>query len=152
MPVLEPDCKTIGSHRQEGVYVDFDSPSVIRYASPKTGTLHKAQFKNCQFDERVFPSLTSTGPTRSLEFSAPETFTLNLDPQTRLADFEVQKLLKLKALAEKLSNGFSNSSRITRNPLLEVGQPSLSTLPDKDHLLFLLPLAKKSRSSHYMPL
>ena len=89
MPIPEADCKTIRSHRQEVVYVGFDSPSVIRYVSPKTGTLHKAGFQNCQFDEHVFPSLTSADPIQSLEFSALETFTLNHDPRTSLVDYEV---------------------------------------------------------------
>ena len=47
VPIFEPERKTIGSHCQEGIYIGFDSPSVIRYVSPKTGTLHKAQFQNC---------------------------------------------------------------------------------------------------------
>ena len=115
--VLEPERKTIGSHRQEGIYVSFDSPSVIRYVSPKTRTLHKARFQNCQFGEHVFPTLISASPTSSLVFLAPETFTLNLDPHTRLADSEIQKLLGLKAYANKLPNGFSDSEYITKNPL-----------------------------------
>jgi hypothetical protein len=56
---------------------------------------------------------------------------MNPDPRTALADSEVKKLLTLKALAEKLPDGFSNSSRITRNPLLGAGQPVLSILPAK---------------------
>jgi hypothetical protein len=56
---------------------------------------------------------------------------MNPDPRTALADSEVKKLLILKALAEKLPDGFSNSSRITRNPLPGSGQPALSILPAK---------------------
>jgi hypothetical protein len=131
VPIAEPQQKTIGRHRQEGIYVGFDSPSIIRYVSPSTGVLHKARFQNCQFDESHFPPLVSSQPSPSLEFWAPETFTMNPDPRTALADSEVKKLLTLKALAEKLPDGFSNSSRITRNPLPGVGQPALSILPAK---------------------
>ena len=84
-----------------------------------------------------------------LYFSAPETFTLNLDPHTGLADSEVQKLLGFKALANKLLDGFRDSARITRNPLPRVGQPSLSVLSHKDTISSLLPQAKKPRSNHH---
>jgi hypothetical protein len=131
VPVAKPQQKTIGRHRQEGIYVGFDSPSIIRYVSPSNGVLHKARFQNCQFDESHFPPLASSQPSPSLEFWAPKTFTMNPDPRTALADSEVKKLLTLKALAEKLPDGFSNSSRITRNPLPGAGQPALSILPAK---------------------
>jgi hypothetical protein len=68
VPVAEPQQKTIGRHRQEGIYVGFDSPSIIRYVSPSTGILHKARFQNCQFDESHFLLLASSQPSPSLEF------------------------------------------------------------------------------------
>ena len=120
--------------------------------SPLTGTLHKVRFQNCQFDERVFPPLIPTKPKHSLEFWTPKTFMLNPDPRTALADSEVQKLLELKALTEKLPDGFNDFSRIIRNPLLGVGQPSLSILPAKHSLTSSPSLVKKSRSSLHVDL
>jgi hypothetical protein len=145
VPVAEPQQKTIGCHRQEGIYVGFDSPSIIRYVSPSTGVLHKARFQNYQFDESHFPLLASSQPNPSLEFWAPETFTINPDPRTTLADFEVKKLLTLKALAEKLPDGFSNSSRITRNPLPGAGQSAISILPAKRSSETPQPIVKQTR-------
>ena len=58
-------------------------------------------------------------------------------------------MLEFKALAEKLPNGVSDSEHITRNPLSELGQPSLSVLTHKDTISSLLPKAKKPRSSHH---
>jgi hypothetical protein len=121
VPVPEPNRKTIGSYRLEGIYVGFDSPSIIRYVSPKTGTLSKARFQNCQFNERVFPPLTAGSSSQPLQFSAPQTFTQNPDPRTGLANSEVQKLLDLQALANKLPDGFTDSKRITHNPLSRAG-------------------------------
>src|SRR5450759_4161579 len=113
VPVPEPNRKTIGPHRLAGIYVGFDSPSIIRYVSPQTGTLSKARFQNCQFDERVFPPLSTASSSQPIQFYSPETFTLNPDPRTGLANSKVQKLLDLQALAHKLPDGFSNSERIT---------------------------------------
>ena len=90
VPVPEPERKTIGTHRQEGIYVGFDSPSIIRWVSPKSGVLDKARFQNCQFEEKISPSLTSPGPSQPLVFAAPQTLTMNLDPMTTLTDSEVR--------------------------------------------------------------
>jgi hypothetical protein len=49
IPTVEPKRTTINSHRIEGVYVGFDSPSIIRYLNPATGIMHKARFQNSKF-------------------------------------------------------------------------------------------------------
>ena len=99
----------------------FDSPSIIRWVSSKSRVLHKVRFHNYQFKEKVFPSLTSPGPSQPLVFAAPQTITMNPNPRTTLANSEVRKLLALQALVEKLPDGFNDSSRITRNPLPGAG-------------------------------
>jgi hypothetical protein len=83
-------------------------------------------FQNFQFKEKIFPSLTSSGPSQPMVFAAHQTITMNQDPRTTLADSEIIKLLALQALAEKLPDDFNDSSRITRNPLLGVGQTKLN--------------------------
>jgi hypothetical protein len=40
-----------------GIYVCFDSLSIIRYLEPLTGDIFKARFEDCYFDENLFPSL-----------------------------------------------------------------------------------------------
>ena len=47
VPTIESNIKTIGGHRLEGIYVGFDSPSIIRYLVSSTGIMHKARFQNC---------------------------------------------------------------------------------------------------------
>jgi hypothetical protein len=108
---------TIGAHRQLGVYVGFDSPSIIRYLDPSTGNLYKARFFNCRFIETKFPTLTLPSNPTPLNFGAPETLTLNPDPPTSLPNTEVIKLLNLRNLAENTPNGFSTQPRIIRHPL-----------------------------------
>ena len=55
VPRPEPLRQTISVHKEESVYIGFDSPSIIRYFVPSTGALLKAQFQNCVFEENVFP-------------------------------------------------------------------------------------------------
>ena len=147
VPAPEPQRTTISKHRIAGVYVGFDSPSVIRYLTPSTGVLHKASFQNSQFDENSFPSVTSPQPNTPLEFWAPETFTLNPDPRTALTDSEVKKLLDLQALAEKLPDGFTNISRVTRDPLPGSGPAPLSIRPKRQPLE--PPTVKKAKVSNH---
>ena len=152
VPVAESHCKTIGRHCLEGIYVGFDSPSIIRYILPTTSILHKARFQNYQFDESKFPTIASSQPLATLDFWALETFTMNPDPRTALANTEVKKLLDLQILAECLPNGFSDTPHITRNPLPSAKQPPIHTLPDKPSLATLAPFAKHSEASHHSDL
>jgi hypothetical protein len=47
----------MGPQHRLGVYVGFDSPSIIRYLEPLTNNIFKARFENCYFDENIFTSL-----------------------------------------------------------------------------------------------
>ena len=146
VPIVEPKRITISHHRIEGVYIGFDSPSVIRYLIPSTGVLHKARFQNCKFDETTFLSVTVSIPNAPLDFWAPETLILNPDPRTTLTDSEVKKILDLKNLAEKLPDGFTNIPRVTCNPLLGAGPAPLSIRPERQSVE--KPPAKKPRVSN----
>ena len=47
----------MGPQRRLGIYVDFNSPSIIRYLEPLTGDVFTARFADCHFNEHVFPLL-----------------------------------------------------------------------------------------------
>ena len=47
----------MGLQRRLGIYVGFDSPSIMRYLEPLTGDVFTARFADCHFNESVFPSL-----------------------------------------------------------------------------------------------
>ena len=47
----------MGPQRRLGIYVGFDSPSIISYLEPLTGDVFIAHFADCHFNESVFPSL-----------------------------------------------------------------------------------------------
>ena len=58
-------------------------------------------------------------------------FNQNPDPRTALTEQEVRKLVSLKALADRLLDGFADAPRITRDPAPGAGLPSLRNLPQK---------------------
>ena len=57
VPISPPLGTKMGPQRRIGIYVGYDSPSIIRYLEPLTGDLFTAHFADCHFYETVFPSL-----------------------------------------------------------------------------------------------
>ena len=47
----------MGPQRRLGIYVGYNSPSIIRYLKPLMGDLFTARFADCHFDEENFPSM-----------------------------------------------------------------------------------------------
>ena len=52
----------MGPQRKLGIYVGFDSPSIIRYLEHLTDDIFIACFANCHFNENVFPPLGEENP------------------------------------------------------------------------------------------
>ena len=47
----------MGPQRRYGIYIGFDSPSIIKYLEPLTGDVFGARFADWHFDEVNFQSL-----------------------------------------------------------------------------------------------
>ena len=57
VPIAPPQCTKMGPQRRFEIYTIFNSPSIIRYLEPLTGDVFKARFKDCHFNETIFPPL-----------------------------------------------------------------------------------------------
>ena len=57
VPIAPTQCTKIGPQRRLGIYVDFNSPSIIRYLEALTGDVFTARFADCHFNENVFSLL-----------------------------------------------------------------------------------------------
>ena len=57
VPITPPQRTKMGPQCKLGIYVGFDSPSIIRYLEPLTGDVFRAKFANCHFNETIFPPL-----------------------------------------------------------------------------------------------
>jgi hypothetical protein len=64
--IAPPQRTKMGPQCRLGIYIGFDSPSIIRYLEPLTCDMFKVRFEDCHFDENIFPSLGK-------EESLPET-------------------------------------------------------------------------------
>jgi hypothetical protein len=47
----------MGPHRRMGIYVGYQSPSIIKYLKPLTGDLFMTRYADCNFDEDHFLAL-----------------------------------------------------------------------------------------------
>ena len=57
IPITPTQCVKMGPKRRLGIYVGFDSPSIIRYLEPFIEDVFTTRFANCHFNESVFPPL-----------------------------------------------------------------------------------------------
>ena len=54
VPIFPPQRTKMGSQRRLGIYVGFETPSVIRYLEPLTDDVFTAQFADYHFNETIF--------------------------------------------------------------------------------------------------
>jgi hypothetical protein len=53
IPISPPQRTAMGPNKKVGIYVGFQSPSIIKYLEPLTGDLFIAQFVDSIFDEEL---------------------------------------------------------------------------------------------------
>ena len=68
----------MGPQRRLGIYVGYESPSIIKYLEPSTGDLFTARFVDCHFDEKLYPTLE--GETKPLVINWNELSLSQYDP------------------------------------------------------------------------
>jgi len=56
VPISPPKQTKMGPQRRLGIYVGYESPSIIKYLGPTTGDLFTARFVDCHFYESNFPT------------------------------------------------------------------------------------------------
>ena len=84
-------CTKMGLQCRLGIYVGFDSLSIIRYLEPLTSNVFAAYFNNCHFDEIIFPPLRGEKslPKAQREKTWNDLALCHLDPHTNQCEYEV---------------------------------------------------------------
>ena len=73
----------MGPHQKLGIYVGYETPSIIKYLEPMTRDLHTARYADCVFDEDHFPALGGdTHPEEYQKIVWNATGMQSLDPRT----------------------------------------------------------------------
>ena len=112
--------------RRFGIYVGFDSPSIIKYFEPLTDDVFTARFTDCHFNESVFPSLgrEKAIPEERREISWKTCTMTHLDPRTTQCELEVQRIIHLQNLANQLPDAFIDTKKVTKSYILAANTPA----------------------------
>ncbi|KAM2710919.1 hypothetical protein EV2_048439 [Malus domestica] len=85
-----------------GIYVRYDSHSIIRYLKHLKGDLFTTHFVDCHLYETIFPTLRGDKnvnvPKEIHELSWTTPTLSHLDPHTAQFETEVQRILDLQSI------------------------------------------------------
>jgi len=101
--------------RRLGIYVGYESRSIIKYLEPRTRDLFTARFADCHFDESVYPTLGGEQKQLGNEIDWNSLSLSHLDPRTNQCELEVQKIIYLQNIANQLPDAFTNLPRVTKS-------------------------------------
>ncbi|KAL0282394.1 UNVERIFIED_CONTAM: hypothetical protein Sangu_2952100 [Sesamum angustifolium] len=94
VPIPPPQRTKMGPQRRLGIYIGFESPSIIKYLEPMTGV-------------------------NSL-----------LDPSTNDSELEVQRIIHLQNVANRLPDAFIDTKKVTKSHILAENVPARLEVPE----------------------
>jgi hypothetical protein len=132
VPISPPQRTKMGPQRRLGIYVGFDSPSIIRYLEPLTGDIFKARFDDCHFNETIFPPLggEKSLPKARREITWNVSILSHLDPRTNQSELEVQRIIHLQGIANQLPDVFTDSKKIVKSHIPAANNPAQIEVPE----------------------
>lgn len=116
VPIPPPKRTKMGPQRRLGIYVGFESPSIIKYLEPMTGDQFTARYLDCHFDETMFPALG--GEDKEIikkEIAWNATSMSFMDPRTNESELEVQRIIHLQNIANRLPDALIDTKRVTKS-------------------------------------
>ena len=121
----------LGPQSHLGIYVGFQSASIINYIEPLTGKVFTARFADCPFDENLFPPLGGDKPIPKewQETTWNESSLSHIDSRTKQHELEVQKIIHLQGLANQLSDAFIDSTKVTKSHIPAANIPAMIEIP-----------------------
>ncbi|XP_049399680.1 uncharacterized protein LOC125863687 [Solanum stenotomum] len=105
----------MGPQRRLGIYVGYESRSIIKYLEARTGDLFTTRFADCHFDESVYLTLGGEQKQLGNEIDWNSLSLSHLDPRTNQCELEVQKIIYLQNIANQLPDAFTNLPRVTKS-------------------------------------
>jgi hypothetical protein len=87
----------MGPHRRMGIYVGFQTSSILKYMEPLTNDLFTTQFADCIFNEDHFLALGGDNKciTEYQKINWDDKFILSSNPRTKEIELQVQKIIEL---------------------------------------------------------
>ena len=132
VPIAPTHRTKMGPQRRLGIYVGYDSPSIIRYLEPLIGDVFTTRFADCHFNENLFPPLE--GEKSVLEKRREITWNASVmshfDPRTNQSEMEVQMIIHLQNLANQLPDAFANTKKVTKSHVTAANTPARIDVPE----------------------
>ena len=150
VPIAPPQRTKMGPQRRMGIYVGFESPSIIRYLEPMTGDLFTARFADCHFNEAVFPSLGGEKVDqnkREIDISWNATQLSHLDSRSNSCEQEVKRIVHLQSIANQLPDAFTDIKKVTKShiPAENENAPARIEIPTNEKVVENESIARKKR-------
>nr|GEU58402.1 retrovirus-related Pol polyprotein from transposon TNT 1-94 [Tanacetum cinerariifolium] len=114
VPIAPPQRTKMGPQRRLGIYVRYETSSIIRYVEPLMGDVFTTCFADCHFNEVIFPPLGGEKKTHKKDVSWSEPFLLYLDPRTK-----------------------QNTKRVTKSHISAANAPARVELPNKQAVVYV---------------
>ncbi|KAL0558683.1 hypothetical protein IC582_003263 [Cucumis melo] len=111
IPISPPQRTKMGPQRRLGIYVRFESPSIIRYLEPLTGDVFTTRFANCHFNETKFSTLGGGIKKLTNEIAWNVSLLSHLDHRTKQCELEVQKIIHLQSEANQMPDAFTDTKK-----------------------------------------
>ncbi|KAI3811307.1 hypothetical protein L1987_21028 [Smallanthus sonchifolius] len=135
VPISPPQRTKMGPQRRLGIYIGFNSQSIIKYLEPLTGDMFTARFADCQFDETVFPVLGGDKNKERLvtqELTWNASSLSNFDPRSGQCESEVQRIIHLQRIANELPDAFIDTNRVTKSHIPASNAPArIEVIPEE---------------------
>ncbi|KAK4400311.1 Retrovirus-related Pol polyprotein from transposon TNT 1-94 [Sesamum angolense] len=121
----------MGPQRRLGIYVGFESPSIIKYLEPMTGDQFTARYLDCQFNETIFPVLGGEDKEIKRKDIAWNATSMSfLDPRTNDSELEVQRIIHLQSVANRLPDAFIDTKKVTKSHIPAENVPARLEVPE----------------------
>jgi hypothetical protein len=118
----------MGCHQKLGIYVSYETSSIIKYLEPMTGDLHMTQHSDCIFDKKYFLALGGERhPEECREIVWNTTRMHSLYPHTSESKLSIQRIIYLQNLAD----ASTDHKRVTMSHIPAVNASKRVQVPQK---------------------
>ncbi|CAL2271723.1 unnamed protein product [Prunus armeniaca] len=135
VPIVPSQRTKMGPERKLGIYVRFNSPSIIRYLEPLNGDIFTTRFADCYFDETIFPPLGEEKsvpeeqegkfvPEERRELSWDIPTLSHLDPRIAQCENKVRRIVHLQSIANQMPNAFNDATKVTKSHIPTANAPA----------------------------
>ena len=121
--IASPQHAKMGRQKRLGIYIGYESPTILKYLEPLIGDLFTTYFIDYQFDNAHFPTLIPFSTKQCREISQKEDQLNSFDPRTSQSELDIKKIVQLQQTIAQLPDACTDVKGMTKSHI-----PSANTL------------------------